>query len=138
MCRSHEPFHLALSPTECVELVRILTDQAAATHKRISGLAAQIIKAGGSVASFSHEDETLVELWEAESLTALARATMEAFCTNPQPKSVEFVTIESNPALRVSRGSDEVATIYVPCYRNHGCGAHLQPYISRAYNGDAI
>jgi hypothetical protein len=79
-----------------------------------------------------------VVLWEAESITALARATMEAFCPNPQPKRVEFVTIESEPTIRVLRGSEEVATIYVPCYREHGCGAHLQPFISHAYNGDAI
>jgi hypothetical protein len=138
MSRFHEPFHLTLSPTECVALVRVLTDQAAAIHKRISDITVQIINAGGSTASFSPEDETLVDLWEAESLTALARATMEAFCQNPQPRRVEFVTIESEPAIRVSRGSEKVATIYVPCYRDHGCGAHLQPYISRAYNGDAI
>jgi hypothetical protein len=132
-----EPFNVALSQSECVELVRILTNRASEIHAAISSCLKSQLNSEGYLCKFDRYDETLVDLWAAESLTALARTTMEAYATERAPRIVEYVTRREAETITMNRRND-TATITVPCNVHHSTGIHLQPFIARAYAGESF
>jgi hypothetical protein len=132
-----EPFNVVLSRSECVDLVRILTNRASEIHAAISACLKSQLNSEGFLCKFDQSDEALVDLWAAESLTALARATMEAYAAEKPPRIVEYVTRREVETITLTRNGD-AATITVPCNIHHSTGIHLQPFIARAYAGGAF